>query len=118
MSDKVTYNNYNLINNLLIDWLIIFNFKVKFSGKGYKLIKQSNCLNLYLNTSHKQWVFFFETISIKLHKQKFLFLNKNFNKLLFILVDLIKTRPINIYTKRGLRSNKQRVLRKVGKRSA
>jgi ribosomal protein L6P/L9E len=118
LSSGFSYNSFNTISNLLINWLTTFNFKIKFSGKGYKLIKQSNCFNLYLNTSHKQWFFFYKTLSIKLQKQKYLFLNKNYSKLLYVLTNFIKTRPSNIYTKRGLRCSKQRVLRKVGKRSA
>jgi len=118
LGSRFNCSSFNQIGSLLINWLTIFNFKVKFSGKGYKLIKQSNCFNLYLNTSHRQWGFFFKTISIKLHKQKYLFLNKNYSKLLYILTSFIKTRPVNIYTKRGLRCSKQRVFRKVGKRSA
>jgi ribosomal protein L6P/L9E len=117
LSNRFKYNSFNPISNLLVNWLTTFNFKIKFSGKGYKLIKQSNCFNLYVNTSHKQWFFFFKTISIKLHKQKYLFLNKNYSKLLYVFMNFIKVRPINIFTKRGLRGSKQKILKKVGKRS-
>jgi ribosomal protein L6P/L9E len=94
------------------------NQKLKFSGKGYKIIKKGLILNLYLNTSHEQWAFFFQTIVIKTQKQKFLFINKNIFQLIKTISSILKIRPINIFTKRGLRLSKQRVLKKVGKRSA
>jgi len=114
-------NNYvcnQQCENLLINWVVTHNIKIKFSGKGYKIIKQSNCFNLSLNTSHPQWFFFFKTISIKIQKQKYLLVNKSIEDLSKVGLSLVKTRMINIYTKRGLRLSKQLVRKKVGKRSS
>ena len=110
-------NNFKNINKALINWFVPNNLKVKFSGKGYKLVKQSNCFNLYLNTSHTQWLFLFTMVSIRIQKQKYLFLSKNLIKLMKTILLLINVRHINIYTKRGLRLSKQKILKKIGKRS-
>lgn len=48
------FNNLKLLEDLLTRWVVISNIKIKFSGKGYKLVKQNNCFKLYLNTSHPQ----------------------------------------------------------------
>lgn len=93
------------------------NKKLKFSGKGYKIVKRWLNLRLHLNTSHNQWVFFFKTIVIKNQKQKFIFLNKNAEQLIKLVVNIVKIKFINIFTKRGLRLSKQKILKKIGKRS-
>ena len=91
--------------------------KIKFSGKGYKFVKKDLCFKLLLNTSHEQWLVLFRTIPLKINKQKYLLLSLNTQEVNKTLKTLTNTRPINIYTRRGLRSSKQLVLKKVGKRS-
>ena len=82
--------NWCVKTNNIINFFLKFNSlpnkKLKFSGKGYKIIKKGVILNLYLNTSHNQWAFFFKTIVIKTQKQRFLFINKN----IFYLNNIIK----------------------------
>lgn len=114
-SDPKIYKNNR--NNFITRWYYINNIKIKFSGKGYKLVKQNLCLNLLFNTSHNQWLLLFKTLSIKLHKQKYLLLSKNIIELLKIVILFVDVRLVNIYTKRGLRCGKQKIIRKVGKRS-
>lgn len=111
-------NNSSIFNNFLLKWYIYPTNKIKFSGKGYKIIKHAFCLNLSLNTSHEQWSFFFKTLPIKIQKQRFLFFNKNGYELNKILNSLINLRLINVYTKRGLRLGRQQIVKKVGKRSS
>jgi len=48
-----TLNNVKLIN-FFSNWYTLSNKKIKFSGKGYKIIKRGANLNLSLNTSHPQ----------------------------------------------------------------
>jgi len=110
--------NKNNIEDFLLKFSTIPNKKIKFSGKGYKIIKRGLILNLHLNTSHNHWAFFFKSIVIKTQKQKFLFLNKNIAQIDKIIGVLLKIRPLNIFTKRGLRLNRQKFLKKIGKRSA
>lgn len=117
LSTKYLHNS-NLFNKFLLKWYIYPTNKIKFSGKGYKIVKHGFCLNLSLNTSHEQWSFFFQTLPIKIQKQRFLFFNKNSSELGKILNALINLRLINIYTKRGLRLGRQQIVKKVGKRSS
>ena len=106
-----------IIEDFFLKLNTISNQKLKFSGKGYKIIKKGVVLNLHLNTSHNQWAFFLKTISIKIQKQKFLFLNRNKGELFKIISSILKVRFVNIFTKRGLRLSKQKIFKKVGKRS-
>jgi hypothetical protein len=113
-----TVNQSSQLNDFLVKWHSYPTNKIKFSGKGYKIIKNQFCLNLSLNTSHNQWAFFFKTLPIKIHKQRFLFFNKNTLELKHILTLLVNARLVNIYTKRGLRLGRQQIMKKVGKRSS
>lgn len=106
------------LNDFLMQWYSYPTNKIKFSGKGYKIIKNQFCLNLSLNTSHNQWAFFFKTLPIKIQKQRFLFFNKNTLELRHILTPLVNARLVNIYTKRGLRLGRQQIMKKIGKRSS
>lgn len=103
---------------ILLDWYTTDTIKLKFSGKGYKMIKRSTVTTLYLNTSHTQWLFLFKSIMTKVQKQKYLLSSWEGGELYRISKLLISARPLNIYTKRGLRLGRQEVLKKIGKRSA
>jgi ribosomal protein L6P/L9E len=118
LTNKNTSIKERVIKNFFIKISNPYIKKLKFSGKGYKILKKGSNLNLYLNTSHNQWLISFKTIIIKTQKQRFLFLNKNINQLEYILKKMLKIRPINIFTKRGLRLSKQKVFKKIGKRSS
>jgi hypothetical protein len=81
-------------------------------------VKYTSQIMLQLNTSHLQWLFFFKSLAIKIQKQKYLVVNLEENRLNKLLKILIKSRPLNIYTRRGLRLSRQKVLKKIGKRSS
>jgi len=117
LSDNQKSNSQPL-SEFLLNWYSFPTNKVKFSGKGYKIIKNKFCLNLSLNTSHNQWTFFFKTLPIKIQKQRFLFFNQNELELRKVLLPLVNARLVNIYTKRGLRLGRQQIMKKIGKRSS
>lgn len=55
----INYNNClsgcvvnNYLTNYLYDWESVFIKKIKFKGKGYKIIKTKNTLYLVFNRSH------------------------------------------------------------------
>jgi len=117
LSDNQKSSSQSL-SEFLLNWYSFPTNKVKFSGKGYKIIKNKFCLNLSLNTSHNQWTFFFKTLPIKIQKQRFLFFNQNEMELRKVLLPLVNARLVNIYTKRGLRLGRQQIMKKIGKRSS
>lgn len=102
----------------LSNFYLISNLKVRFSGKGYKLVKYAKRVALYLNTSHTQWLFLFKSMIFKIQKQKYLIINLHKKELSNVSRNLVSARPLNIYTKRGLRASRQDVFKKIGKRSA
>jgi hypothetical protein len=102
----------------LLIWYSISGLKVRFSGKGYKLVKRLTRISLYLNTSHTQWLFLFKSFIVRIQKQKYLLIGTNSTSLWKIVKLLVNSRPLNIYTKRGLRLSRQEVFKKIGKRSS
>jgi hypothetical protein len=54
---------------------------------------------------------------IKKHKYKFFLSKNNKRKLNLLKTMVLNIRPINTYTKRGLRSSRQLILKRTGKKS-
>lgn len=107
----------NYLTNHLDEWDSIFIKKIRFKGKGYKIIKNKNVLYLVFNRSHITWFLFFNVRCIKFSKQKYTFLYKNYKYLNNILNNIYSIRPLNLFTKRGIRFTRQKVFKKVGKRT-
>lgn len=107
--NEITNYLYN-INNFYLQ-------KINFKGKGYKITKKHNFLNLNFNHSHITWVILFNAMCIKINKNKYLVVLKNIKTLVNLSLNISKIRPLNIYTKRGIKQAKQRIFKKVGKRT-
>lgn len=110
-------NTGNFINKYIFIWNIFFIKKIKFKGKGYKIMKNKKFFFLIFNNSHITWYIFINIISLKITKQKYLFLYKNKCILQKKLKVFYNIRPWNIFTKRGLRFSKQKIWKKIGKRT-
>jgi hypothetical protein len=96
--------------------LYLCNFaKIKFTGKGYK-IKKNSCKSLVLlfNRAHTTTVWWKNIFLKKLKKYKIYIQYTNKNK--SILDTILKIRPINVFTKKGLRKSRQILLKKKGKK--
>lgn len=91
--------------------------KIIFKGKGYKIVKKKRALMLYFNNSHITWILFFKIFIIKNNKYKTLFLSKNPLELAYLLRYILSIRYINPYTKRGVREVRQKIFKKIGKRT-
>lgn len=122
--NEILEKNYFLIKNNLYDFLEKLNtyyfLKIKFKGKGYKIgfFKKKKIINFYFGKSHKS-IFIYNNIKIKkLSKYKFILLNNNFNSLKKISYKLIKVKKINEYTNRGLRSSRQIIIKRKGKKGS
>jgi ribosomal protein L6P/L9E len=89
--------------------------KIKFAGKGYKIKKNTqNSLVFLFNRAHITNIWWRNTITKKLKKYK-IYMQGTAN-VLKLALKIISIRPINIFTKRGLRISRQIVLKKKGKK--
>lgn len=105
------------ISNFIYIWDSFFLKKLKFKGKGYRILTKKDLLIFSFNHSHITWFLFFNIICRKYTKQKYIFIYKNNSKLNDILSNIKNIKPINIFTKRGIRLSTQKVFKKIGKRT-
>lgn len=121
---KTTKNFTNLYVNLLhiflFSWDSYFFEKIKFKGKGYRIAfqKKKKIMTFYFGHSHDT-IFIFRWVLIKKpHKYKFIIINNNLQKLKQLNKNILKIKPLNIYTKRGLRNFRQVIYKRKGKKSS
>lgn len=107
----------NCLSFFIQNWNNFFIRKIKFKGKGYKIIKKKRCLFLSFNHSHITWLLTFRTLCKRLTKQKYILVGKKFTYLSNTINLIYKIRPINIYTRRGIRIGKQKILKRIGKKT-
>ncbi len=89
--------------------------KIKFTGKGYKIKKNSNkSIVLLFNRAHTTTLWWKNIIVRKLKKYKMYIKYNNVQK--NIINNILNTRYINIFTKKGLRTSRQIVFKKKGKK--
>jgi hypothetical protein len=89
--------------------------KIKFTGKGYKIKKNSNkSMILLFNRAHTTTLWWKNLIIKKLKKYKIYIKYNNTQK--YIINSILNTRYINIFTKKGLRISRQIVFKKKGKK--
>jgi hypothetical protein len=106
----------SILNNFLLNWNIIFYQKITFNGKGFKIKKKKNIIFFFFNKSHISILINYSTIIKKIQRNKLIFFYKNYNYFNTQFFNkLLNIKYINIYTKRGLRLNRQIVLKKKGK---
>lgn len=122
------YKNNNvevLLNNITNSLNLYFMKKIIFSGKGYKIKKSHKNKNnldkffvFYFNKSHLNVLYFFSSKIKKLKKTKMVISSVNPHLLIKICNDIIKVRPFNIFTQKGLRLSRQTIYKKIGKKSS
>lgn len=108
------------INNLIFSLNFLWHVKIKFNGKGFKVrrFKKKQSMKFYFYRSHLT-VFIFRNVKlIKKHKYKFVIFKSNQRILKLMTKDVLSIRPINIYTKRGLRASRQLIYKRTGKKSS
>lgn len=106
-------------NNILkVSYNYIF-LKLKYKGKNYRWHRKKK--GLVLRFGHSHLIYSKKPNSVFLKKKgrmKILFFGTNVELIYFFLRNLIKWKPSNVYTGRGLRLSRQRLLKKSGKISA
>jgi hypothetical protein len=93
--------------------------KLKFTGKGYKVKKSrlKKSFKLYFGRSHRQYLFSGGLRFKKLSKYRLFLISNNKKKLNRIMWLTLSARPLNKFTKRGLRCTRQFILKRPGKKS-
>ena len=117
--------NWNLILNKINKNIFIFNSiffnKIKFKGKGFRVRfkKNQRILKFTFGHSHINYVFInnSKTRVKRLGKYKYVLKSKNDLKMNLFLKKICNIKPINIYTKRGIRLGKQIIYKRKGKKS-
>ena len=92
---------------------------MRFTGKGYKIRKSKakRSLKFYFGRSHQTYVFSGGLNFKRLSKYRLLLLANNKKRLNRITRLVLCIRPINRYTKRGLRCTRHFILKRPGKKS-
>ena len=118
--NKNNIANTKTLEKFLKSWDIYFFYKIKFKGKGYRIrfYKKSKIMRFYFGRSHIT-VYKFKKIKIKKSgKYKFILKSLNPFNLKNTALNVIKVKPINRYTLRGLRISRQLVFKRKGKKGS
>ena len=93
-----------------------FFLKIRFKGKGYYMYKNKrNTIAPQFGYAHRVYVYAFANSVKFLSKTKVLLFGMSKRDLFLTGYNLYRTRPINIFTGRGVRFARQVVYRKTGK---
>jgi hypothetical protein len=106
--------------SLILHSLIsLFFRKLKLRGKGYYVYKTArNTITHQLNHSHRTYIYSYYTYVKFLSKTSFLFFGLSKKDIFKVTARLKSSRPVNIFTGRGVRFAQQVVYKKTGKVSA
>ena len=125
ISTRTMYSNsyskvfWNALNDLFATIHKPFFLKLKFKGKGYYLYKnRRGTVTPQFGYSHRLYMYSYFVRIKFLSKTSVILFGFIKNDLKKIGLELKKMRPINIFTGRGVRFNKQTIFKKVGKVSS
>ncbi len=136
--EKIFFNKENnnlkieskkLIDNKIINFKFLkllkylnmnYFFKIKFKGKGYKVIFKKNCRIIKFNFgfSHKKMIFIGKVLCNRINKYKFIIKYHKLPRLIESAKKITNIRKLNPYTKRGLRLGIQSFNKKKGSKGA
>jgi hypothetical protein len=107
-------NNARNTNAFLRQFFLCDFTKIKFMGKGYKIKKNAdNNMFLLFNRSHITNIWY-KNIFVKKYKKYKIYI-KHVCAMAAIQT-ILNVRPVNIFTKKGLRSSRQIIYKKKGKK--
>lgn len=102
---------------LFYAWNFFFCAKFKLKGKGFRIFRkrENKFVKFFFGHSHYKIIKFRTCILLKPHKYKFIVFGNSKNKLNKIIKMVQKIRPIDFFTKRGLRYARQIIIKRKGK---
>lgn len=90
--------------------------KLKFKGKGYYIYKNyRNTITPQFGYSHRLYLYGFYLNVVFLSKTSLIVFGLNVSHVSYVSSKLLKWRPVNIFTGRGIRFSKQLIYKKSGK---
>lgn len=100
--------------------LIYYKIKIKFKGKGLKITKYKNLrgLKFFFGKSHMTYFIYKKILLKKIRKYKFILLSINLKLLGKISKIITLIKPLNYYTKRGLRNSKECWYKRISKKTS
>lgn len=113
--DRKTFERFSKYISSLY---IVLWTRVIFKGKGYRLRKFKGYNKVTCNFGHSHWTRFSLTTNFffkKLRRQNYICLSKKLFETMLFQHYFKKVKPLNVYTKRGLRLKKQPIKRRFGK---
>lgn len=112
---EIKKNIHINIQAYLLQFNYIIFLKIKFTGKGYKIKKNSNkSMVLLFNRAHITNIWWKNIKILKIKKYKIYVKLQKIN--LNIVSKILNIRFVNIFTKKGLRLSKQILFKKKGKK--
>lgn len=118
---KAISNISKKLSELFKSWDSYYFIKIKFKGKVYKITKyKKNNLRLSFGRCHKT-IMVIRSLFLKKRKKiktKCMLFSSNKASLDVSKSLIVNTRPISMFTQRGLRLSRQLVYRKIGKKSS
>jgi len=106
------------LKNYIYSINFYFKKKIKFSGKSYKIKKRLNKFFLKFNKSHLEIIGYKNFFIKKIKKTKIILKSNNLLKINLFLKKIISIRKINIFNRRGLRCSREKIYKKIGKKTA
>lgn len=109
------YPHSTVLFYLIRKFYLVKSLKFSFSGKGYRVYADVNAFSFTFGHSHLFYIYFFRT-AFKLHaKTKGFLLGLNSFFLNQLKVRFFESKPLNIFTWRGVRFSRAWYAKKAGK---
>jgi hypothetical protein len=102
-------NNVNPQKHFLYSLDNYYYEKLRFAGKGYRVVlsRKKKCMKFKFGHSHKKLIFFRFLKIKKSHKYKFSVMCNDRRRIVRVALLVRNVKPINLYTKRGVRRCRQ-----------
>lgn len=124
---EIFFQNYNknlrlieiLLNDLAFSLNRLWHLKIKFAGKGFKIKRRrkTKSIKFYFYYSHINVVILKRSKLKQRKKNRFIIKSWDRQNLIRAGNIITSIKPLNIYTKRGIRVGRQIVFKKTGKKS-
>lgn len=116
---KIVHKGANDLRQFCLKSYSMHWFRIAFKGKGFRLRRFKHIPKLTLNFGHSHWTRLGLASQLfwirKLRRQNYLTLCTSFKTFKDIRNTLRHIKPLNVYTKRGLRLKRQFIKRRFGK---